>query len=57
MPYDYSAKADKFFFNVESTGALRPETIVLSGLKTLKEKLTNLQTAFQQEMAEEVLRV
>ncbi|XP_062501040.1 DNA-directed RNA polymerase II subunit RPB3-like [Corticium candelabrum] len=56
-PYDYSAKADKFFINVESTGALRPENIVLSGLKTLKDKLVNLQTAFQIEMAEEVLRV
>ncbi|XP_065828407.1 DNA-directed RNA polymerase II subunit RPB3-like [Oscarella lobularis] len=56
-PYNYAGKADKFYFNVESSGALKPENIVLSGLNVLKEKLSQLQAAFRQEMADEALRV
>jgi len=36
--------ADKFYFNVEATGSLRPENIILNGIRALKMKLTDLQT-------------
>jgi len=36
-------KQDRFIFTVETTGALRPEEIVLSALNVLKEKLTDLE--------------
>jgi len=33
----------KFYFTVETTGALRPEEIVLSAINAIKEKLSNVQ--------------
>jgi len=38
-----STKADRFIFTVETTGALRPEDVVLSALNVLKLKLASLQ--------------
>eukprot|EP00753_Platysulcus_tardus_P003018 PLAT12175.1.p1 GENE.PLAT12175.1~~PLAT12175.1.p1 ORF type:complete len:306 (+),score=142.96 PLAT12175.1:155-1072(+) len=35
--------SDRFIFTVESTGALRPEDIVISGLRVLQDKLRDLQ--------------
>lgn len=43
-------KPNKFYFNVESSGALKPETIVLSGLNVLKKKLSDLQTQLSHEV-------
>uniref|UniRef100_H2XZ54 DNA-directed RNA polymerase II subunit RPB3 n=1 Tax=Ciona intestinalis TaxID=7719 RepID=H2XZ54_CIOIN len=43
ISFDPHGKPNKFFFNVESTGALRPENIVLNGLAVLKKKLSDLQ--------------
>ncbi|KAE9533100.1 hypothetical protein AGLY_009528 [Aphis glycines] len=48
--YNWRAKPYKFFFNVESCGSLKPENIVLMGVAALKNKLSNLQTQFTQEM-------
>ncbi|KAG4078534.1 hypothetical protein HA402_009246 [Bradysia odoriphaga] len=48
--YNWEAKPNKFFFNVESSGALRPENIVLMGVKVLKNKLSNLQTQLSHEL-------
>jgi DNA-directed RNA polymerase II subunit RPB3 len=56
-PYDYGGQPSKFFFNVESSGALKPENIVLSGLNVLKQKLSDLQVQHQQEMAQEALSI
>jgi len=36
-------RTDKFYFTVETTGALRPEEIVLSAINAIKEKLSNVQ--------------
>ncbi|KAG5676041.1 hypothetical protein PVAND_005896 [Polypedilum vanderplanki] len=47
--YNWEAKPNKFFFNVESSGALKPENIVLMGVQVLKNKLSNLQTQLSQE--------
>uniref|UniRef100_A0A1A9W050 DNA-directed RNA polymerase II subunit RPB3 n=1 Tax=Glossina brevipalpis TaxID=37001 RepID=A0A1A9W050_9MUSC len=43
-PYDWEGQPNKFFFNVETSGALKPENIVLMGVQALKNKLSNLQT-------------
>ena len=51
-PYDFQSKPNKFFFNVETVGSLRPETIVLSGINVLKQKLSDLQLSFSTEIAQ-----
>nr|XP_054762710.1 DNA-directed RNA polymerase II subunit RPB3-like [Lytechinus pictus] len=47
--FDGDAVPNKFFFNVESIGALTPENIVFSGLSVLKKKLSDLQTQHSHE--------
>jgi len=44
-----SMKPDRFIFTVESTGAMRPEEIVMRALEILKEKLTNLHSHLNHE--------
>lgn len=41
--YIRDGKPSKFYFNVESSGALKPQTIVLSGLQVLISKLQDLE--------------
>lgn len=41
--FDYNAKLNKFYFTVESTGALDPEDIILSAFRILKSKLSSVQ--------------
>ncbi|XP_076370460.1 RNA polymerase III subunit RpII33 isoform X2 [Tachypleus tridentatus] len=53
----WDSKPNKFFFNVESSGALKPETIVLSGLHVLKKKLSDLQTQLSHEMQNDALAI
>ncbi|KAI8896875.1 DNA-directed RNA polymerase [Globomyces pollinis-pini] len=43
-PFDYLAKPNKFYFTVESTGALEPREIIITGLKILLAKLVQVQT-------------
>ncbi|XP_067127675.1 DNA-directed RNA polymerase II subunit RPB3 [Centruroides vittatus] len=50
-------KPDKFYFNVESSGTLRPENIVLSGLNIMKKKLSDLQTQLSHEMQHDALAI
>lgn len=45
QPFDIKAEAKTFHLNVESTGAMRPDDIVLQSLVVLKQKLCNLQAA------------
>lgn len=47
--FNWEMKPNKFFLNVESCGALKPENIVLMGVKVLKNKLSNLQTQLSHE--------
>ncbi|XP_071447775.1 DNA-directed RNA polymerase II subunit RPB3 [Hetaerina americana] len=56
-PYTWEAKPNKFFFNVESSGALRPENIVMMGVLVLKNKLSNLQTQLSQELQNDPLTI
>ena len=45
------------WFLLQSCGALKPETIVLSGLSVLKKKLSDLQTQHSHEVAADVLTI
>lgn len=55
--YNWEAKPNKFFFNVESSGALRPENIVMMGVQVLKNKLSNLQTQLSHEPQNDALAI
>jgi len=55
--YDYTAKANKFYFSVESCGSLKPENIVLMGVQVLKKKLADLQTQLQHELQNDALTI
>ena len=55
--FDVNAKPDKFFYNVESCGSLKPENIIMSGLAVLKKKLSDLQTQHSHEIAADVLAI
>lgn len=44
-----SYRNDRFIFTVETTGSLKPEEVVLSALKVLKDKLTLLQNYMNPE--------
>lgn len=55
--YNWEAKPNKFYFNVESAGALKPENIVLMGVQILKNKLSNLQTQLSHETQTNALAI
>ena len=56
-PYDPLGKPNKFFYNVESCGSLKPEMIVFSALSVLKKKLSDLQTQLSHEIQQDVLAI
>ncbi|KAK3709788.1 hypothetical protein RRG08_028820 [Elysia crispata] len=56
-PFDLLGKANKFFFNIESIGSLKPETILFSGLAILKKKLSDLQTHLSHEISTDALTI
>ncbi|XP_022912993.1 DNA-directed RNA polymerase II subunit RPB3 [Onthophagus taurus] len=55
--YNPEAKPNKFFFNVESSGALKPDNIVTMGVAMLKDKLSNLQTQLSHELQTDALAI
>ena len=55
--YDFLSKPNKFFFNVETCGSLKPENIVLMGVQFLKKKLSDLQTQLQHELQNDALTI
>lgn len=56
-PYDPNGKPNKFFFNIESCGSLKPESIIFSALSVLKKKLSDLQTNLSIEIQNDVLTI
>lgn len=54
-PYSWESKPNRFYYNVEASGALRPENIVLMGIAALKKKLSDLLTQLTTEMHGEML--
>ncbi|KAI0785641.1 DNA-directed RNA polymerase [Abortiporus biennis] len=41
-PYDFNAKPNKFYMEVETDGSLGPQEVVMKGLQELQTKLANL---------------
>ncbi|KAF9268887.1 insert subdomain of RNA polymerase alpha subunit [Marasmius fiardii PR-910] len=41
-PFDFNAKPNKFYFDVETDGSLGPQEVVMKGLAELQKKLANL---------------
>jgi len=41
-PFDFNAKPNKFYFEVETDGSLGPQEVVMRGLSELQTKLANL---------------
>lgn len=56
-PFDVLGKPNKYFFNVESVGSLKPENIVMTGLSVMKKKLSDLQTQLSLEIQSDVLTI
>ncbi|BFZ12767.1 hypothetical protein BsWGS_15806 [Bradybaena similaris] len=56
-PFDLMGKPNKFFFNLEAIGILKPETILFSGLSVLKKKLSDLQTQLSHEIGADALAI
>ena len=55
--FDPHGKPDRFFFNLETNGTLKPETIILTSLRVIKDKLDTLQTCLQQEIQADELTI
>ncbi|XP_060586136.1 DNA-directed RNA polymerase II subunit RPB3-like [Ruditapes philippinarum] len=56
-PFDPTGFPNKYYYNIESCGSLKPENILFSGLSNLKNKLSNLQTQLSHEIQSDVLAV
>jgi len=56
-PYDFQGKPNKYYYTVESCGALKPENIVLMGTNVLKKKLSDLQTQLSHELQNDALTI
>ena len=56
-PFDPHGKPKKFYYNVESCGSLKPETIVLSAISALRKKLSDLQTQLSNEIEKDALTI
>lgn len=41
-PFDYDAEPRTFYFNLETTGAMPPDTVLHQGIKVLQEKLAGV---------------
>jgi DNA-directed RNA polymerase II subunit RPB3 len=56
-PFDFAGKPNKFYYNVETCGSLKPENIVTMGVSILKKKLSDLQTQLQHELQNDALTI
>ncbi|KAI0081215.1 RBP11-like subunits of RNA polymerase [Panus rudis PR-1116 ss-1] len=54
-PFDYNAKPQKFYMDVETDGSLGPQEVVMKGLQELQTKLANLILGLKSEPDSEVL--
>lgn len=41
-PFDFDAKPNRFFFNVETVGGLEPDVVIQNGIKILQQKLASV---------------
>ena len=56
-PYNPNGIPEKYYFNVEGSGVLKPEHIVMTALCVLKKKLSDLQTHHSHEIAADNLAI
>lgn len=42
IPFDYNAKPEKFYFNIETVGMLKPNEVVERGINVLQKKLAEI---------------
>jgi DNA-directed RNA polymerase II subunit RPB3 len=56
-PMDIMGRPNKFWMTIESSGSLKSENIVLSGINILKNKLRDLQVNLQHEMMHDGLTI
>lgn len=50
-------KPNKFYFNVETSGALKPENLLLMGIAVLKKKLSDIQSQLTMEAQTDALTI
>ncbi|XP_068248548.1 DNA-directed RNA polymerase II subunit RPB3 isoform X1 [Palaemon carinicauda] len=55
--FDPTGRPNKYYFNVESSGALKPENIVMMGIAALKKKLSDLQNQLSMEAQSDALAI
>ncbi|XP_064611066.1 DNA-directed RNA polymerase II subunit RPB3-like [Liolophura sinensis] len=56
-PFEANGQPQKFYYNIEACGSLRPENIMYSCLSILKKKLSDLQTQLSHEIRSDVLTI
>ena len=56
-PLDPTGVPSKFYFNIESYGFMKAESIVIKGIQVLKQKLSDLQTHHQREITNDALEI
>lgn len=56
-PFDPVGKPNKFYFNVETSGALKPENLLLMGIAILKKKLSDIQNQLTMEAQTDALTI
>ena len=52
-PFEPNGKPKKFYFNLETCGSLKPDTIVMTAISILKRKLGDIQTQLANEIQNE----
>lgn len=55
--FDPVAKPNKYYYNIESAGALKPENIIMMGIAALKKKLSDLQNQLSMEAQTDALAI
>ncbi|KAK7114644.1 DNA-directed RNA polymerase II subunit RPB3-like [Littorina saxatilis] len=56
-PFDPIGRPNKFYYNVETCGSLKPENILFTALSVLKKKLSDLQTQLSLEIQNDHLAI
>lgn len=55
--FDPTGKPNKFYYNIETSGALKPENVIMMGIAALKKKLSDLQNQLNMEAHSDALAI
>ncbi|KAF5108533.1 hypothetical protein DV495_004079 [Geotrichum candidum] len=47
-PFDYNAKPDNFYFNVETIGSMKPDDVIVKGIDVLQKKIASIVLALEE---------